>query len=168
MRKRLLMVFCSIVMLTTFAGCSGQQEAAGLSETDLSLTVAGQTFDCDTNIETVIDALGEDYDYAEGKSCAYDGLDKTYGYEMTTFYTNPLEAGDIVTEIYTQDSDVTTTRGISVGASRQQVLDAYGEPDEDDGYTLYYRVSEEPGEPSLCFDMEGDTVFAIFLTRGLI
>ena len=53
-------------------------------------------------------------------------------------------------------------------ASRDQVVEAYGQPDEDDGYTLYYRVSDEAGEPSLCFDLTGDTVSAIFLTRGLI
>lgn len=167
MRKSLLSCWLFITILLLFAGCS-QQPAAGFAGADLVLTVSGEKFNCDTNITEVIATLGDGYDYAQGKSCAYDGLDKTYGYDTATFYTNPLSEGDIVTEIYTEDRSVTTSKGITVGASRQQVLDAYGEPDEDDGYTLIYRVSEEPGEPSLCFDMEGDSVFAIFLTRGLI
>lgn len=165
--KKLAALLLSFCALGACAGCGGEN-APSFSQADLALSVAGESFDCDTDIQAVVAALGEGYEYAEGKSCAYDGLDKTYAYEVATFYTNPLEEGDIVTEIYTEDSAVSTSKGISVGASRQAVLDAYGEPDEDDGYTLIYRVSDEPGEPSLCFDMEGDTVFAIFLSRGLI
>ncbi len=165
--KRLLSLVLSAALLLSAAGC-GSSEAPGFGEEDLSLTVGGEIFDCDTNIETVIAALGDGYEYAEGKSCAYDGLDKTYAYDAAIFYTNPLAEGDIVTEIYTESPDVTTSKGLAVGASRDQVVEAYGQPDEDDGYTLYYRVSDEAGEPSLCFDLTGDTVSAIFLTRGLI
>lgn len=168
MKKSLLSLVCTAAMLLSLAGCSGQQPAAGFTGADLTLTVSGEAFNCDTNITEVIAALGDDYQYAEGKSCAYDGLDKTYEYGNVIFYTNPLDAGDIVTEIYTENGEITTSKGISVGDSRQQVLDAYGEPDEDDGYTLLYRALDEPGEPALCFDMEEDTVYAIFLTRGLI
>ena len=82
-------------MLAVFAGCSGQP-AEGFSQSDLSLTVSGESFDCDTNITQVIAKLGENYEYAEGRSCAYDGLDKTYAYDTATFYTNPLSEGDIV------------------------------------------------------------------------
>ena len=74
----------------------------------------------------------------------------------------------MVTEIYTQDPSVTTSKGLAVGATREEVIAAYGQPDEDDGYTLIYRLSNEVGEPSLCFDLDGDQVMAIFLTRGLI
>lgn len=163
MMKRMLSLAMVLMLLS---GCAGTQEQ--FSAADLSLTVEGHTFDCETNIETVTDALGDGYAYAEGRSCAYDGLDKTYAYPTVDFYTNPLPEGDIVTEIYTVDPSVTTTKGIGVGASRDEVIAAYGEPDEDDGYTLYYQVSDEAGEPTLCFDLEGDTVYAITLTRGLI
>ena len=137
---------CLLLLLVLLAGC-GQQPAAGFSQADLTLTVAGEAFDCDTNITQVIEKLGEGYEYAEGKSCAYDGLDKTYAYSEVEFFTNPLAEGDIVTEIYTESPSVTTSKGLTVGASRQEVLDTYGQPDEDDGYILTYRVSEEPGEP---------------------
>lgn len=165
--KKLFVVLLTLCTLAAFAACSGQT-AAGLSEADLMLTVDGETFDCETNITQVIAALGDGYGYAEGRSCAYDGLDKTYAYDAATFYTNPLSEGDMVTEIYTESPEVSTSKGLTVGASREDVLAAYGEPSEDDGYTLIYRVSQQPGEPSLCFDLEGNTIFAIFLTRGLI
>lgn len=164
MMRRMLPAAAALMLL--LSGCSSGQ--GSFSVDDLSLTVEGQSFDCETNIETVINALGEDYTYAEGRSCAYDGLDKTYAYSMAEFYTNPLPEGDIVTEIYTVDPSVTTTKGLGIGATRDEVVAAYGKPDEDDGYTLYYRVSDEAGEPALCFDLDGDTVTAITLTRGLI
>ena len=164
MKRWMILLTCGALAVLT--ACSGQ--GGDFAQEDLSLTVEGQTFDCDTNITQVIDALGEDYDYAEGMSCAYDGLDKTFSYSEAEFYTNPLEEGDMVTEIYTQDPSVTTSKGLAVGGTREEVIAAYGQPDEDDGYTLIYRLSDEVGEPSLCFDLDGDQVMAIFLTRGLI
>ena len=152
MKRWMILLTCGALAVLT--ACSGQ--GGGFAQEDLSLTVEGQTFDCDTNITQVIDALGEDYDYAEGMSCAYDGLDKTFSYSEAEFYTNPLEEGDTVTEIYTQDPSVATSKGLAVGATREEVIAAYGQPDEDDGYTLIYRLSDEVGEPSLCFDLEGD------------
>lgn len=165
MKKFLILATALLAALT--AGCSGG-ENAGFSSRDLVLTVCGETFDCDTNITQVVESLGTDYQYAEGKSCAYDGLDKTYTYQDATFYTNPLEEGDIVTEIYSESQQTVTSQGLTVGAGRQQVLDAYGTPQEDDGYTIIYRVSDKPGEPALCFELEGEVVFALCLTRGLI
>ena len=153
--------------LLLLGGC-GAGEAPVFGEEDLALTVGGVVFDCETDIEAVTAALGDGYEYAEGRSCAYDGLDKTYQYPEAIFYTNPLAEGDIVTEIYTESPEVSTTKGVGVGSTREEVETAYGEPDEDDGYTLYYRVSDEAGEPALCFDLTGDTVSALFLTRGLI
>ena len=112
----------------------------------------------------VIEALGEDYQYAEGKSCDYDGLDKTYTYEAATFYTNPLAEGDLLAEIYSESPEAVTSKGISSGASKADVLAAYGDPAEQDEYILIYRASEEIGSPSLCFELDGDTVTAVFLT----
>lgn len=165
MKTRLALI--ALCALLAFSGCS-QQPSSGFSQEDLVLNVSDNTYRCGDDIQTVVADLGEGYEYAEGKSCAYDGLDKTYSYPQAEFYTNPLEEGDMLTEIYTEDPSVTTSKGIAVGATRQEVEDAYGQPDEDDGYTLTYRVSDEAGEPALCFDMENDTVIAIFLTRGLI
>lgn len=158
-----------LAALCLLAGCM-QTGAAGFAEDDLLLNIGGESYRCKTDIQTVIGALGEDYDYAQGKSCAYDGLDKTFTYETAQFFTNPLEAGDIVSEIYTESPEVSTSKGICVGAAKADVLAAYGEPAGDDGSLLIYRVSEtwQAGEMSLCFELEGDTVAAIFLTTEAI
>ncbi len=160
MKKLLLLTtFC---ILLAFSGC-GSQPAAGFTENDLTLTVAGKEYHTRENIKTVIEALGEDYQYAEGKSCDYDGLDKTYTYEAATFYTNPLAEGDLLAEIYSESPEAVTSKGISSGASKADVLAAYGDPAEQDEYLLIYRIGEMLS-PSLCFELEGDTVTAVFLT----
>ena len=158
-----LLILTIICVLLALSGCGGQP-AAGFSESDLTLTVAGKEYHTRDNIETVIEALGDGYQYAEGKSCDYDGLDKTYTYEAATFYTNPLAAGDLLAEIYSSSPDAVTSKGISPGASKADVLASYGDPTEQDDYLLIYRASEEIGSPALCFELEGDTVTAVFLT----
>ena len=159
--KKLALCLAALCLLA-LSGCAGQQ-AAGFSENDLVLSVAGKEYHTRDNIDTVMVALGDGYEYAEGKSCDYDGLDKTYTYPEATFYTNPLAEGDLLAEIYSESSEFSTSKGISPGASKADVLAAYGEPAEQDEYLLIYRASEGPGAPSLCFELEGDTVFAVFL-----
>lgn len=150
-----------LCLLAAFAGCSNHQTDA-FSEKDLLLNVGGHEYRCRDNIETVIAHLGEDYQYAEGMSCDYDGLDKTYTYPAATFYTNPLAEGDLIGEIYTESDDAATSREIKVGAARSAVTSAYGEPTEEDDYLLIYRAAESG--PALCFELENDAVIAIFLT----
>ena len=160
---RQLAVWFAALCLLVLAGC-GSQPAAGFSESDLTLTVAGKEYHTRDNIEIVIETLGDGYQYAEGKSCDYDGLDKTYTYEAATFYTNPLAEGDLLAEIYSKSQEAVTSKGISPGTSKADVLAAYGDPVEQDEYILIYRASEEIGSPSLCFELDGDTVTAVFLT----
>ncbi|MCI9458613.1 MAG: hypothetical protein HFE44_16865 [Oscillospiraceae bacterium] len=157
-----LLILTTICILLAFSGCGGQP-AAGFSEKDLTLTVAGKEYRARDNIETVIEALGDGYEYAEGMSCDYDGLDKTYTYEAATFYTNPLAEGDLLAEIYSESPEAATSKGISPGASKADVIAAYGDPAEQDEYLLIYRAGETPS-PSLCFELEGDAVTAVFLT----
>lgn len=158
-----LFILLSAICVTAFAGCS-QRQTAVFAQSDLLLTIGGRAYRCRENMETVLADLGDGYQYAEGKSCDYDGLDKTYTFPEATFYTNPLPEGDLLNEIYTEHAGVTTSREISVGAKKADVLAAYGEPEQQDAAILVYRLSGEIGEPSLCFELEGDVVTAIFLT----
>lgn len=160
--KRIYIIL-TLSLIAVLVGC-GRKSAAGFYENDLVLNISGNAFNCREDIQTVIDALGEGYGYAEGKSCNYDGLDKTYIYEDATFYTHPLPEGDMISEIYTDSAMASTSKGISVGADKADVLAAYGEPETQDEYLLIYRVSSQIGQPSLCFALEGNTVVSIYLT----
>ena len=161
MRK--LAALLSLLLVLSLSGCSGRGKA-GFGQDDLVLTVSGREYRLRDNIAVVIEALGEGYQYAEGKSCDYDGLDKTYTYPAATFYTNPLAQGDLLAEIYSESPEAATSKGISPGAAKSEVLAAYGDPAEQDDYLLIYRASEETGAPALCFELEGEAVLAVFLT----
>ena len=162
-----ILLALAAALTVSLSGCSG----SSTSDSDLVLNIGGDSYTCAVGIDTVTGALGEDYEYAEGLSCAYDGLDKTFTYEEATFYTNPMERGDTVSEIYTESTDVTTSKGITVGATKDEVLAAYGDSAEDAGNMLIYRGDGQMGTAegaALCFEMQGDTVAAIFLTLEAI
>lgn len=156
--------FCALLLsllLLALAGCGGTA-APGFSEADLVLAVSGQEYRCRDDIRTVIARLGEGYQYAEGKSCNYDGLDKTYTYPAATFYTNPLPEGDMLSEIYSESGEAATSKGITIGSKKSDVTAAYGQPTGEDDFLLLYRAAENG--PALCFELENDAVIAIFLT----
>ena len=93
-----ILLALAAALTVSLSGCSGSSTSAdaSFSDSDLILNIGGDSYPCAVGIDTVTGALGEDYEYAEGLSCAYDGLDKTFTYEEATFYTNPMERGDTV------------------------------------------------------------------------
>lgn len=161
--KRRACILFLIAVMALITACRQGSGAAGFSEADLHLTLDGTQYRLNTHIEEAIAVLGDSYEYSEGKSCDYDGLDKTFLYEEIEFYTWPMNEGDIINEIYTQSSEVTTSKGLCVGAAKSEVLAAYGSECEDTGYQLIYRLPDGAAG-SLCFDMEGDTVTAVYIT----
>lgn len=166
MDKKKILTALLAVCLLLISGC-GQGGSAGFTQKDFYLNIDGAQYSCDDNIETVLAALGTGYDYSEGLSCAYDGLDKTYAYPLAEFYTNPLPEGDLVSEIYTENPEVKTSGGISVGAGKEEVLAAHGADCDDMGNLLVYKVpgaNGEAGRGALCFELENDKVIAIFIT----
>lgn len=158
--KQILAFALTLLLLT---GCGAK---AAFSADDLQLTIGGNAYQCGAKAETVLAQLGDGYEYAEGKSCAYDGLDKTYTYDTVTIFTNPLESGDTVSEIYTENETVTTSKGIAVGAAKSEVTAAYGAATEDANNMLVYRLPDR--QESLCFELVDDRVVAIFLTMEAI
>ncbi|MCR4688832.1 MAG: hypothetical protein K5745_04680 [Saccharofermentans sp.] len=75
-----------------------------------------------------IAALGDDYDYYEGASCAYVGMDKTYDYGYMTIYTYEADEGEFVSVIEVKD-DTVNCNGFNVGCSVDDVTKDLGEPD---------------------------------------
>lgn len=166
MRQTILGAFL-IAALLLIPGCGRDTAPDGFSEEDCYLRIEGSEYRCDDDIETVVTALGLDYSYAEGLSCAYDSVDKTFTYELASFYTNPLPEGDLVSEIYTENPAVSTSAGVTAGMRREDVLKAHGEDCEEMGGLLIYRVpgaEGKPGRGALCFELEGNEVIAIFVT----
>jgi hypothetical protein len=107
--------------------------------------------------EPIIKALGEPSAYLEAASCAFQGLDKTYtysGFELTTY---PSEDKDMVSSVYFKDDSVTTDKGIYIGSTRDEVIEAYGEDFTEDSGEMTYTM----GASRLAFIIEDDAVAAV-------
>ena len=93
-----------------------------------SASYNGATVDvvCDAPAASVLDALGEPKQYFEAKSCAFEGLDKTYTYDHFEITTYPNGDTDMISSVFLLDDMVTTKEGLYVGASKEDMESKYG------------------------------------------
>lgn len=136
------------------------EEAQPLTEDDFVLTVNGQKVRFDQPVDDMIAVMGDDYAYSEAISCAYDGMDKTYGYDSIDIYSYPDGPGDYVNEMFIFGVGVETARGICVGSTRDEVIAAYGE-----GKSIASMLEYSLGSHLLSFTFSGDIVSDIDLIR---
>lgn len=160
---------CSVILLAALlcallCGCG--KEALG--EADLALEVSGISVNTKTDVQTILNALGDDYDYAEAISCVYTGMDKTYQYDDCILYTYPDGEQDCLMELYCT-ADVVTAKGITIGAAIRDVESAYGTDYTRAGITVTYALAAPDSltlPASLYFELENDTVCAIGITTA--
>jgi hypothetical protein len=82
-------------------------------------------------MDAVLDKLGEPRTTMEEPSCAFPGEnDRVYGYSGVNIYTFPDDGVYYVHTVNYMDDSITTTEGIRLGDSLEDVVAAYG-----DGYT---------------------------------
>ena len=168
--KKLLTLLLAVLLFTTlFAGCSGK-DAAPFSKADLYLTIGGSKYVCDGNVQDLLSVFGDGYEYSEAISCAYDGLDKIFSYDGLDIYTRPEGEKDLVSELCAYE-DVTSSKGIAIGASADEVRTAYGEPTQQTGRLLKYVIapaSAESDGASLYFKLADGKVSAIGVTAEIL
>lgn len=118
----------------------------------------GVDIQMNTDVAPVLKALGDPQECFEAKSCAFDGMDKTYfysGIELTTYPKSDTE--DYTSSIYFKDDSVSTKEGIYIGSTLQQLLAAYGENYSGDGNSYTYTK----GDSSIMFIVSEDEVTSI-------
>ena len=90
-------------------------------------------------MSSVLSALGEPKKYFESESCAFQGLDKVYTYDGVVIRTYPDKEVDYVLSVELKDDTVATEEGISIGDSRDKVIETYGEsPSQSTDSSLSY------------------------------
>ncbi len=162
--KKFIVIVLIAAALCALCACG----EASLSEKDLSLTVSGVSVDTGADVAALLDAFGDDYAYSEAISCVYTGMDKTYEYPNCILYTYPDGDTDRLMELYCT-ADVTTSRGITIGSSREDVEKAYGSTYTEAGVTLTYALAAPDDltlPASIYFELQNDTVCAIGITSA--
>ncbi len=185
MKKRIVAVILSMVVCFSVGGCSktesenksenGNVEVVSDDQVEVSTddSVVNESADpkADTtlsngtieislydDVNDVFDKLGESDKEDEFGNIIYDDFTiQCYG-----------EGDDMeLSGIFTYSENVKTSKGISVGASYDDVVAAYGEPsfesEEDGNKVLNYTYSEY----TLSFTMDNDKVASIAFTVGL-
>jgi hypothetical protein len=117
----------------------------------------GTSIQMNTDVAPVLEALGDPQEYFEAKSCAFNGLDKTYYYSGIELTTYPNGDKDFISSIYFKDDSVSTTEGIYIGSTLEEMLAAYGE--DYTGDTGSYTYTK--GDSSIMFIVENDEVTSI-------
>jgi hypothetical protein len=173
--SKYILAALAVSLMVSACGCGTNAEAKfepGFTEADLFLVINGQEYRCAVNIEEIIAVFGDGYEYSEAISCLYEGLDKSFIYDIAEFYTYPARNGDYVNEIYVSSQEVASSRGMRVGSTRDGVIAAYGEPAEDTGSLLIYELAvviDGHQNASLSFLLGGDdvvTAFWLAINRG--
>lgn len=117
----------------------------------------GVTIYMNTDVEPVVNALGDPLNYFEAESCAFKGLDKFYtyaGFEITTY---PQDGKDYISSVNLMDDTVSTTEGIYLGSSVDDMIAAYGDDyTESSGSYTYVR-----DESKLQFIVMEDEIISI-------
>ena len=162
MMKKIWIVTLILSLCLCACGSNG-----GFSEADLSLTVDGVSVTAKTEMQDILADLGDNYEYSEAISCVYEGMDKTFDYENLSLYTYPDGDSDRLMEIYCVGGEVTTSKGITFGATRAEIIEQYGKDYVEAGATISYELATQNADhlpASLYFVLEDDAVAAIAMT----
>ena len=140
--KRLISLILAAALALAFAGCSkpeepeneapvmisgGQQEVSGASgSSGIAFEFDGVSVPLNVPSDEIIASLGEDYQYFEAQSCAFQGMDKVYTYGSFQIRTYTDGDTDKILSVEFLDDTISTPEGIYIGCSEDQVIAAYG------------------------------------------
>ena len=167
MKKLICLLMICVLALSACGGsgdadttkaADGTTKAAEQQTGDaFAFTVKGVKVVMNAEAKAITDALGEPKSYREEESCAFKGLDKEYNYGSFIIRTYPKDDVDYISGVDLMDDTVSTPEGLYIGATKDEVVKAYGQPSGD-----FYEYVK--GDSSLLFLFDGDTVSSIQYT----
>lgn len=157
--KKLIAILLTLVFVFSFTACGGDSADNGGNsstpkEAGYFFTVNGVKVEMNADALATVNALGEAKSYTEEASCAFDGLDKTYGYGGYFISTYPDGNKDYIYSAWFVDDSVTTEEGIYIGSTKAEVESAYG--------------ADCFGDSTTASLTKGDSKLMIILTDGLV
>lgn len=136
--------------------------AAPAGGVNFTWSTNGTALAINSDVASVLSALGEPQKTFEAPSCAFDGTSYTYtfaGFTLET-YPDPADKTDKIFAVTLTDDTVQTNEGCKVGDKAEDVIAKCGEPaQETAGFIVY-----EGDGVELQFFTEGEAVTSIVYT----
>lgn len=162
--KKICVLLVSIALVCCLVACEtanppldSSDNTANAEKSEHIFVYNGVNVSVNDDMSELLSKLGEPKSYFEAASCAFDGLDKTYTYSGFVITTRPEGEKDYVNSILLTDDSVTTTKGIYIGSSREEVVAAYGESSG----VVSSKLTYSDGSVSLNFIVENGKVISI-------
>ncbi len=166
--KKICVLLVSIALICCLVACGTADQPLDSSDNTASadsnaeksehiFVYNGVNVSVNDEMSELLSKLGEPKSYFEAASCAFDGLDKTYTYSGFVITTRPEGEKDYVNSILLTDDSVTTTKGVYIGSSREDVVAAYGESSG----VVSSKLTYSDGGVSLNFIIENGKVISI-------
>ncbi|MBE6921287.1 MAG: hypothetical protein E7468_06995 [Ruminococcaceae bacterium] len=160
--KKIIAMLLAMAMLLCFAACETPNIPDTPDNTEpvqdsFTFTYKGTKIALHAPAADVVAALGEPKTYSESTSCAFEGLDKSYGYGSFYLETYPIGDKDYVYGWYFVDDMVENDEGICIGSSKADVEAAYGA--ENYNGTNAFEVTKGSGK--LTIILENDVVSSV-------
>lgn len=139
------------------SGSSSSGSSASSSSEGFSFTSGSTKIEMNADASAIVEELGDPDDYFESESCAFEGLDKVYTYPGFHLNTYPVDDKDYVLSVDFMDDTVATDEGISIGSTKDEVTEAYGDPAEESDTSMVY----EKGDTEMTIGLDGDSVSSL-------
>lgn len=108
----------------------------------------------------ILESLGDNMDYFEAESCAFQGMEKVYTYNGFELYTYEADGIDYIAAIMFLDDSVSTKEGIYLYSSLDDVLKAYGDDYSEELGLYTYEIDKS----KISFLIENNEVTSIEYT----
>ena len=163
--KKLLLVILSAIMLLSFTACgedkkTGDNQNKPVNDTNVashSFTYKDAKIEMGAEANDVLAKLGDAKSVSEQRSCAFDGMDKTYYYGSLYVTTYPDQGKEFFYNAWFVDDSVTTEEGIYIGSPKADVDNAYG-AEKYNGLNAYMI---EKGNSKLTIIIKDDVVSSV-------
>lgn len=139
--KKVLALMLALSILIALVSCEDAPDGGG--DTLYKFQAGTVEIALHAPAEPILAALGEPKSYDESPSCAFEGLDKVYVYAGFQLQTYPKGGKDYIRSVSLTDDSVKTPEGIAIGATPDQVKQAYGAPQQETTTALEYRFATD-------------------------